>query len=416
MNPSGSTPTRFLVTTPGLSATRWLCFALASHPDVFVAHGKHALDSIVRGQFLREKKSDDLESITLGNLAAKFYAQESLGGIFAAYRTLMPRARAVGNVHAFTIEALMKKVGHPDELAGINILNVLRHPVPYIASHTALVRTAEGHPFYQHYGHVMFSEALRRYPELLSIECPDYDLFVAFTVSCLSVCHRAGDFAHSQFESVKMEALTTDLGMLQSVCERLTGLAYPTARLEEYIRHGAINTHRKTGSSGDACAVFNAWAPWQKQLVRLMIPSDVIEALSDCGYDVSMLQTAATPDAPPTLADRLRRLGSGQCFLTGGQNPAGPDNDWQPQLIDEGRAGFNIVRYRRRYHVLSQALGEIDLTQATLDRLQSHAARGECFVADSVAAAHAWITRRTGTDFEAIDRMLGEAVASSSRS
>jgi hypothetical protein len=92
MNALAEFPIRFLVTTPGLSATRWLSFVLASHSGVFVAHGKHPLTQI-HGQFVREKHITDAESLTHGNLAAEFYQYESLDGIFAAYRELMPAAR-----------------------------------------------------------------------------------------------------------------------------------------------------------------------------------------------------------------------------------------------------------------------------------------------------------------------------------
>ena len=113
------TPIRFLVTTPGLSATRWLCFALATRKDVFVSHGKHPFGSIIHGNFAREKGIGDVESFTLGNKMAGFYAQKRLEEIFAAYQEVMPQAAAYGNVHAFTIESLMKKIGSERDLKGI---------------------------------------------------------------------------------------------------------------------------------------------------------------------------------------------------------------------------------------------------------------------------------------------------------
>src|SRR5689334_7225686 len=73
---------RFLVTTPGLSATRWLSFVLASHPDVYVAHGKHSLESVVERRFDRERQQGDTASLTLGNVMSEFYRCRSLGEVF----------------------------------------------------------------------------------------------------------------------------------------------------------------------------------------------------------------------------------------------------------------------------------------------------------------------------------------------
>src|ERR1700752_296739 len=93
--------TRFLVTTPGLSATRWLSFVLASRPDVYVAHGKHSLESIVHGRFDKERQSGDRSSLALGNVMSEFYHCRSLSEVFDIYREFMPRAMAYGNVHSY---------------------------------------------------------------------------------------------------------------------------------------------------------------------------------------------------------------------------------------------------------------------------------------------------------------------------
>jgi len=138
-----SDPRFFLVTTPGLSATRWLSFVLASHQDVFVAHGKHSLISVMQGDFTREKRAGDVESFTKGNELKDFYASRSVNEVFEVYQAIMPGARAYGNVHSYTIETLMKAVKSEQNLAGIQILNLLRHPVNYIDSHYSMVRSAE---------------------------------------------------------------------------------------------------------------------------------------------------------------------------------------------------------------------------------------------------------------------------------
>ena len=397
MKTTYASPQRFLVTTPGLSATRWLCFVLASHRDVFVAHGKHPLDSIYRSEFLREKQIDDEESMTQGNLMAPFYTESSLAEMFAKYHELLPAARALGNVHTFTIEALMAKTGEPEELAGINIVNLLRHPVRYLASHTALVGTAEKYPLYRHYAEVMFPDALRRFPELLLLECPDYRRFVAFAVSCLSVCNLANDFRFPQFDAAKMETLTTDVDSLQALCERLTGLSYSRDRLREFIQLGAINSHRKSKAGSDAAEGFESWPRWQQDMARMMIPEEVLTAFERHGYDIDMLRVGspvaknrlpvdATSHAP-TLADELRRQNPQHPWLEAAPAQTSPFGSLNitPELLEENFRGYNFVRLGARCFALAQSLGPFDLAQAPPELLDAHRQSGACLVGNSVA-------------------------------
>ena len=425
MKENSGPPQRFLVTTPGLSATRWLSFALASHPAVFVAHGKHPLDSVMRGEFLREKKIDDAESLTQGNLAADFYARESLDGIFDAYLELLPAARALGNVHTFTLEALMKKAGGEEALRGIHVINVLRHPVRYIASHTSLVRSSESYPLYPHYSEGMFSQALEQFPELLLLDCEDYRLFLAFAVSCLSVCNLAKDFVYPQFKSVQMEVLTREVTALQCFCEELTGLEYPAERLNEIIQGGAINQHRKHAVNEQAGCVWRGWATWQQDMARMMIPVGVLDKFEAEGYDVSVLRmdlSSATEaplgnarEAVPSLADRLRELNPDHPWLADRDPARVASPEPPPILVEEGADGFNIVLYRGSYYALAQAIGPIDLSTTTAESLQTLQDDGQCLIAEDIYEARKWMASRSKPAFDEMDRLLSEGVAGHSK-
>src|SRR5882724_8907772 len=108
MSKTVSSSRLFVVTTPGLSATRWLAYVLASHPDVFVAHGKHALDAVIRGDFRKEKETANHMSLESGNDMWEFYQQRNLEEVYARYRLIKPEARAFGCVHSYTIDALIR--------------------------------------------------------------------------------------------------------------------------------------------------------------------------------------------------------------------------------------------------------------------------------------------------------------------
>src|SRR5579864_6627779 len=111
----------FAVTTPGLSATRWLAFVLASNKDVFVAHGKHPLDSVMRGDFQREKGTATVDSLARGNDMRSFYERSSLENVLAQYQRTMPEARAHGCVHSYTIHTLAQAAQNPAILGRVRV-------------------------------------------------------------------------------------------------------------------------------------------------------------------------------------------------------------------------------------------------------------------------------------------------------
>jgi hypothetical protein len=285
---------RFLVTSSGLTASRWLSFALAQHPEVFVAHGRHPLDSVVRGSFDRELALSDVESFTQGNKMSEFYDDAPLEQVFDAFAALMPAAAVQGNVHAYTISSLLKKAraGALEELEPLEVLNVVRHPVSFIASHARLVRKAEAHPaVYAHYDGALFTEAQAAFPELELFDHVPRSELLAFAVSCFSIHNWRDDFKVRGVSSFRMEQLTSDVALLRAFCERLTGLRYDEAVLARQIALGPINKHRgeaaRVYSPG---AIFEAWEPWQQDLALMMTPPDVLDALEALGYDVAMLR------------------------------------------------------------------------------------------------------------------------------
>jgi len=309
----------FAVTTPGLSATRWISFALATNQDAFVAHGKHPLHSIQHGSLSRERQMGDEESITDGNLMKWFYENLSLDEIHQIFECMKPEAKALGSVHSFTIQSLSKKIQENPGEFRINITNVLRHPVSYINSHFNLVKSAEGHELYGHYETDLFPTALVSFPELMLIDCDNYSDFLAFTVSCLSVHNLIYDLNASVPESsnYRMEDLTTNPELLKSFCEKTTGLPYELPALNQMIQGGAINTHKKDNGRKTPLDIFNQWESWQKDICRIMIPREVLEMFEKNGYEIDMLDISickpiyseANHDFTPgiSLADHLAK-------------------------------------------------------------------------------------------------------------
>lgn len=396
--PNTEPPRRlFAVTTPGLSATRWLAYVLASHPDVYVAHGKHALDAVIQGDFRKEKETANNMSLESGNDLWEFYQQHPLEEVFAHYRQVKPEARALGCVHSYTIDALVRSARSAAILNQLRVVNVVRHPVSYIASHFALVRSAEKHPrLYQQYSELVFPQALQEFPELYLMDCPDYRAFLAFAVSCHSVANLIRDLCYPGFRTLQMEVLTTQVETLQSVCEHLTGLSFARESLEEFIHQGAINQHRTQNRGQNPHELFASWEPWQQDMAQVLIPTTVLDRLQGLGYDISMLRLkSSTPTATsatkttamvPCLGDRLRVLDQRHPlldYLTQAKSA-------KIQAVDTEQQAFSLVEHEGKVYLHSSPLESQDTTPiepATLVRL---AEQGQCQVADSVGDA--WLT------------------------
>jgi hypothetical protein len=403
--------TRFLVTTPGLSATRWLSFVLASHPDVFVAHGKHSLESIAHGRFESERQRGDSSSLALGNVMSDFYRCRSLAEVFQTYRDFMPTARAIGNVHSYTLNELLNRFGADSSVAArdlqnIRIANVIRHPIAYITSHTAMVRSAAAHPSLSRHYHQMFSEALELRPELLEIPCPGGEDIEAFVVSCFSASQVLYDLQCDQVPHVRMEDLTSDVDGLAKFCESLTQLPYDVDRLARFVNEGPINRHRQTRGIESPRELYGRWTKWQRHVAALLLSDELLERFANSRYDVSMLQDedrqglelarALVPSGGRRLADFVERP----------RRPAGVDPALDvPTLIEEGFHGFNIVQFRGVYLGLSQALGPVDLTAVDDAWLTCRREARRIAFAESLIVAK-----------QKIDQLVGQERAAASRS
>ena len=387
---TNSPPGRFFaVTNPGLSATRWLAFVLASNKDVFVAHGKHQLDSVIGGDFQREKATATVDSLARGNDLRDFYESRSLEDILAHYKRVMPEARVHGCVHSYTIHTLAEAAQSPEILAQIRVRNVVRHPVAYLASHYGLVRAAEKFPrLYQHYVENSFPDALQQFPELFLLPCPDYRAFVAFAVSCVSVANWVLDLSYPGFRHTKMEMLTTHAETLQEFCEDLTGLPYEPAALHEFIGLGAINQHRPGASSGHPHEIYAGWQPWQQDMAHLMIPNTLLDWLEDIGYDLPMFRekclratvaSEANRTQVPCLGDYLRSLDQRHPLLAF----LSPTTS-RIQTIDTEYRGFDVRQAAGKWYAVARSQNITDLCQVDDETLRQLQEDRLCLAGDSL--------------------------------
>jgi hypothetical protein len=375
----------FAVTTPGLSATRWLSHVLAAHPDVYVAHGKFALDSVIAGDFLKEKGTANLESLTRGNETRDFYETRPLEEVLTLYRGIRPGARAYGCVHSYTLHALALAAESADTLADMRIVNLVRHPVDFIASHAALVRAAEKHPpLYGFYLGQAFPEALRQFPELFLMKCPDYRAFIAFVVSCHAVGNLLFDMCYPEARHVRMETLTTSADTLHELCEELTGLKYSRQALEQFIRVGAINQHRPGPTRLTPRETYAHWEVWQQDVAHLMIPGLVLDWLEGLGYDLGMFRekpSAASASQSRCLADCLRSFDQRHPFLAF-MTPTGLT---RAQIVEADLQGFGLIHRDDKRYGLARSLEVAAASHADREALNELEEDGLCVSGDNIA-------------------------------
>ena len=289
--------TEFLVTTPGASATRWVSFALASRPDVYVTHGKFALDSVTQGDLHDERKDGDQASLTRGNELRTFYAQRTLAGIFEAYRQFAPTTSVHGNVHNFTIHELLERERLGQSLKGVRIANLTRHPITFVESHTALVRSALSEPdLGQHYWNE-FQELTSACPEVLLVSCSDPTEAVAFAVSCYGARRSACDLERRRWPNYRMEDVTSDRAALRQFCESLTGLPYTEESFATVFQAGPINSHHKRPQR-DPVETWRNWPSWRQDLFQLFVEARFLDLWAEVGYDVrSVLRASCEPSS-----------------------------------------------------------------------------------------------------------------------
>jgi hypothetical protein len=304
-----------------------------------------------------------------GTELAEFYRTLSLDEVFARYRAVQPDAAVHGNVHSYTLNTLLERIGSAD-LGGLSVANVVRHPVTFIESHTALVRGAEKYPhLYTRYVSELFFQTLREYPELFLVDCPDVPEFLAFAGSCRSALNVGRGLAREHFPHFRMESLTSEVDALETFCRTVSGIHYARDRLVALIEQGAVNRHRRTTAPIDPDEIYAAWPLWKQDIAAVTLTATDLGSFERVGYDIAVLcrrhHRARSDNVPKCLADAIRAYDSDHpllALLKGA--PADATNvhgsGESPRLL-RSIGGFNIVQFRGRFYGVPQGLGPLDL-------------------------------------------------------
>ena len=120
---------RFLVTSPGYTATKWLAWALNEHPSIHCTHSAGV-----------EPTDHDYSLAELDELVEeKFGTRDDtpLEAFLERLESEAPDAHAVGNVHRYNLTALGRNQARFQSERAVRVINLVRHPVDWVASGTA---------------------------------------------------------------------------------------------------------------------------------------------------------------------------------------------------------------------------------------------------------------------------------------
>ena len=298
------------MTSPGYTATKWLAWALDQAPQVLCNHSA--------GHDASDAEAYDLE--TLARLAAQKHGPRDEEPVPLFLEALERRGRAlgvhaVGNVHRYSLTALRKNEARFGIRHGATVINLVRHPVPWLESGAAqLGRMLAVSPEIRRRVH---RHARRFAPEYDALAIPrdPWPVDLAFCYLCgrlqRLVVEAVDDARH-----VRMEDVTRDPDRLAGLFEALTGSTADAQWLERVLERGRVHRHRAVDRS--PVQQLEAWEPWKRRVFEHWARRTALATVyAGLGYSVerprpaarSLRVTSVAPICSPKTIERVLQTG-----------------------------------------------------------------------------------------------------------
>ncbi|MBI1841946.1 MAG: hypothetical protein HYR88_13990 [Verrucomicrobia bacterium] len=309
---------RFLITSSGAAATRWLGGSLNRHPDICCSCGPGALE--VSLDYDRTITSTDLDAI------ADFHSEHLVRGgsqplAVDALFDALERSRdaaAYGNIHAETVATFANNILRYPPQRPITVVNLIRHPIPRTESKAAILRGD--------------SKASRKMSDLVNLQFEDR--LVRHAPLAVAIADQVGDFRETSEQR----------HFVNAVFDTIEGLLeFETPGVSNTIRHYPIEslksdpgafrafvahiTAGRVGTSDDFLAwVFSpenlnagrtrkdalgqrpplepheqwqSWEEWQRRVFQVALESTRLRGhYEERGYDFSCLGALPAPRFP----------------------------------------------------------------------------------------------------------------------
>lgn len=287
----------FVVCTRGCTASKWLARSLEQLADVECSHGTASLT-----RYDAEYQHGEL----IETIHREWFERQSTP--LAVYLDSQVRDRGrrySGNVHRYQLARHVEMIrAAPD----VQVANIIRHPVTWQDSRTALFVDLLG--FVPHIGQQLYYTLVSNFDFLWPFVqrhgiAPVDPEFMAFVGNLVALPELAKDAHVSGYPSFRMEDVCVDAEAFNRLLVHISGGARKLGvdEAERIFGNRQIHQHR-AGSGKDAAATFAAWPEWKRELfVPMLIQCQLPSLYAQWGYDFTFLQQA---QAYAALEQRLK--------------------------------------------------------------------------------------------------------------
>lgn len=288
----------FIVASRGLTATTWFSQALNKHPLIFCCHGR---DRPERGQ----ETTELLLSKEYREDRLVFEQRQRRMGILEyldLVKTASSGQKILGNVHGYVLVELIDKLSMAGLYGEIPIANMVRNPITFIESYTALVcQRKYDYPEKYYAEHLPRAKANR---ELLKsygfFDQEDIETY-GFAEACQALAKMDGELDADNVPIILMEKVVSDKKYFLNIAHYLTKgkCSFDKDILTNIFTQGKLNPHRnkikpinndkKLDASKEAYAIWIKWSKAKKKLFNHIISKDHIKKFMSLGYDLSFV-------------------------------------------------------------------------------------------------------------------------------
>ncbi len=306
-------PRWFIVSSHGWSASHWLAFNLARHPQIMCVHSSAALPADRHEPYDVSELLARKDFATIFAMLAKFregYAARGTLHPADLYRRMENESRGrplIGSVHTFRLRDLPRVAAELDPPErSLRIVNLIRHPVNLVNSGAGQYELTFRLDLNElqwvarrivETGLDAFEQIAARhglYPGDLEV--------LSFFGACATLKGLAEDFAARDAllaegvagyaGSVRQEDVTREPAVFRDMVDRLGAGAVDCseAYLGEVFSDARRNVHNARSAPTEPAALFEHWAPWQREAFAFCLDRFALRApYSAEGYELDMV-------------------------------------------------------------------------------------------------------------------------------
>ncbi len=290
----------FLVASRGLTATTWLAQALNMHPMIFCCHGR---DRPERGpetkELLRSKRYRE-DRMHFERMQRGMTIEEYLETIENA----SGGQTCLGNVHGFVQVELIDKLQRAGLYGKIPIANMVRNPITFIASYTALVcHRIDDYPEKYEAEHLPRARTNRELVNTFSkSDITDVEMY-GFVEACQGLVKMSDEIGVGHIPVIVMEKVVRERKYFVEIAEHLTQgkCVFDEDILERIFTRSKMNSHREkveknhvpgeAKASEESVRIWQSWSEAKKNLFKYIVREDHIQKFVSIGYDLSFLSS-----------------------------------------------------------------------------------------------------------------------------